>query len=453
MTALRRATGLALAASLIALAVGLRHHLIWGAGHRLVGVELHVWLGIGEGLGLALFTVVAAAAWQRALRCAEQVTLPMLLRAGALVAIVAALVPPTWSSDVFDYIARGRVEAHFGRNPYLVPPAAIGGNDPVLALAEWPAFVMPYGPISALVQAACAGLAGGVPWLGVYLFKLLCAAAHVLTGWLLARAAPPANTRTVAALWLFHPWILLECCGSAHNEALVTLALAFMLERLARDRWTMATFAFGLAVLTKHGCAPLGPVLLALAVRRRRLGAFIAGVGACALLTALCAWRYFLQPGALDFLSEQAGNRGTSAQHFLSLLLGPASQQPLLLLGYAGTLGAVGIAAARTRTLESFATHGVRLLVLFIALAMPLFSPWYHLWWAPLACVLPLTHPANRSLRALAWLGPLSYAVYAVTRELDLPHQAWAWATACLLPALIIWRGRARDAVEPTALP
>jgi hypothetical protein len=452
MTQMHRATVLACAASAVLLVVALRHHLVWGAGRPVLGIELHVLLGIGEGLGLVLFTILGARALHTVLHGPRALTTVALLRAGAVVALAAALVPPVLSSDVFDYIARGRVEAHYGANPYLVPPAQVlagaGSADAVLRLAEWPAFVMPYGPISALLQALCAGAAGAVPWLGVYFYKLLCAAAHVATGWLLGRAAPPAQAQIIMALWLFHPWLLLESCGSAHNEVFAALALAWMLERLARDRWAAATFAFGLAVLTKHGCAPLGPVLLALSIRQRRVAPFLLGVLVTLALTALFAWRYFAAPGALEFMSKQTGNRGASLQYFASLVLGPASARPLLLFGYAAALGALAWVCARTRTLPSFASGGSKLLVLFILVAMPLFSTWYHLWWAPLVAVLPLTHPTQHALRALAWLGPLGYAVYAFTRNLDLPHQVWVWAVACALPAMMVLRRRpaARDA-------
>lgn len=451
MKDLRRAVWLGLCAHAVLLAVALRHHFVWGAGRRYLGIELHVLLGIGEGLGLLLFTVLGAFALRHALVAARDgaaggagagsgpdppAAARRLLVAGAFVALAATAVPPFLSSDVFDYVARGRVEAHYGHNPYLTPPAAVPTRDPVLALAEWPEFVMPYGPVSALVQAGCAAAAGGTPWLGAYLFKALCAAAHVLTAWLLLRAAP-SHGRAVFALWLFHPWILLESCGSAHNEALVALCLAWMLERIARDRWAMATVAFGLAVLTKHGCAPLGPLLLAAAWRCGRLVPFLTGVGATAAVTALCAWRYFTEPGALDFLAKQTGNRGTSLQHFATLVLGPGAEQPLLLAGYGVTLLAVVLACWRTRAPRDLARHGIAVLLVFIVCAMPLFSPWYHLWWAPLVALLPLHAGGTMALRVLVWLGPLSYGVYATTRGLGLPHQVFAWTLACLAPALV----------------
>ncbi|MEZ5963219.1 MAG: hypothetical protein R3F56_05155 [Planctomycetota bacterium] len=441
---------LGLTAQVVLLVVALRHHLVWGAGRNFAGIELRVLLGVGEGIGLLAFTVFGALALRGALAETERVDeataatwTRSLLRAGILLATVAALVPPFLSSDVFDYIARGRVEAHYGANPYVTPPSSLAADDdPVLSLAQWPQFVMPYGPLSALAQALCAWLGGAVPWLGVLFFKILTATAHVATGWLLGRAAPPREAPRVLALWLFHPWILLESCGSAHNEALVCLALAWMLERAARDRWLAATLAFGLAVLTKHGCAPLGPLLLVAAWRRQRLVPFAGGVAVTAGLTLILAWRYFLKPGALDFLATQTGNRGTSLQHFAVLVTDPSAAPWLLWGGYAATLATLAWAAARTRALEDFARRGVDVMVVFVVLAMPLFSPWYHLWWAPLCARIAARDGPTVALRALAWLGPLSYGVYACTRQLDLGHQVWAWTLACAAPALLALRPR-----------
>lgn len=450
MKGLYRATSLAVAAQACLALSALRHHFVWGAGRSFAGYELSDLLGLGEGLGLVAFTVLGALALWQACAAAPTAghapaTVRSVLAAGTVVAIAAALVPPFLSSDVFDYIARGRVEVHYGRNPYLTPPAALPATDPVLALAQWPGFVMPYGPISALAQAACAALGGGVPWLGVYAYKLLAGAAHVATGWLLCRAASPVQGPRVLALWLFHPFVLLETCGSAHNEALVALFLALALERAVRDRFAAATLAFALAVLTKHGGAPLGPLLLVLAWRRGRMGSAALGLGAAAVVTALLAWRYFLAPGALDFLRAQTDNRSTSLQHFATLLLGPQWQRPLLWSGYAVAIVAVSVAVGTIRDLHGFARRGVTTMVTFVLLAMPLFSPWYHLWWAPLVALLPSRDRGVAALRLLAWLGPLSYLVYASTRRLDLVHQAFAWTLACAVPAAVALSPKRRE--------
>lgn len=433
---------LGLAGHLLLLPAAVRHRFVWGEGPEWLGIGLPVWLNLLEAAALALFAMLAGGSYVQAART------PVLDRRaiwwGGLALTLAALLPPPWlSTDVFDYLARGRVEAAHGANPYLVPPQALP-LDHVFALADWPGFVMPYGPISAIVQTGVAALAGERPWVGVYLFKLLFAACHVLTAVQVAgamRARAPQHENRALLLWLWNPFLLIECAGSAHNEALMALALATMVRGVAERRFALATLAFGLALSTKHGCAPLGPLLLVLAWRERRLPAFGAGVLLSALVAAPLAWHYFREPGALAFLTKQTGNRAASAQHFLALLLGESAARPLLWTGYAITLLFLVTVLRRLREITDFALVGARLMLVFLLGAMPLFSPWYHLWWLPLVG-LALVPALALPLQALAILGPASYLVQVGTRELGLLHQLTAWLVGLVLPAWILLRYR-----------
>ncbi len=454
---MKRLLLLGLVAQLLLLPVALRHRFFWGEtlsgrlaewfGERpaLFGVGLPVWLNLASATVLALFAVLAGGSYVRAAR------LPRLERRsvwlGGLVLVAVAVLPPPWlSTDVFDYLARGRVEAVFGENPYLVTPQMLarGGADRVFALAEWPGFVMPYGPVSAVVQRGIAAISGEQAWIGVYLFKLLFAACHVLTAVQVAaavRAAAPQQEARALLLWLWNPWLLVECAGSAHNEALMALALATMVRGIAERRFAWATCAFGLAVLTKHGCAPLGPLLLVLAWRERRVGAFALGVAVTVLIAAPLAWHYFREPGALGFLAKQTANRGASAQYLLGMLLGEGAIPPLLWSGYAITLAALLVIAVRVRSAAEFAIGGSRLMLLFLLAAMPLFSPWYHLWWLPLVG-LALVPQLVLPLQALAILGPAAYIVQVGTRDFGLDHHIATWLVGLVLPAWMLLRYR-----------
>ncbi len=439
----RAASGLLLAllAQAVLGATALRHHFFWGAGRDLLGVPLHAWLNGAEGVGLLLAIAFGTLGWHRLVQAAPALTERTLLRWGIGFAAAAWLVPPLFSTDVFDYVARGHLWVHLGHNPYVTPPGTVP-QDAVLAMADWPHYVFVYGPIAALTAGLCALLGGTSAWVGAYAFKLLATAAHVGSGVLVARAAGEAQRRTVLALWLFHPFLALETCGSGHNDALMALALAWMVERLARDRWGLATLAFGLAVLTKHGCAPLGPILLCAAIRAGRLRPFLGGCGVSLALGAAFAAVFWRDPGSLGFLGQQAANRGASLLAFGTLAFGDGATDALHVTGLFIALVAVAIACLRARDARSFATQGTWALAIFLMTAMALFSPWYHLWWAPLVGLAPLAGASMRALRVLAWAGPLAYVVYAATRTLDLPHQLWTWCVAGALPMVWLLRRR-----------
>jgi hypothetical protein len=446
MTGLRSALGAALLGHLCLALVAVRHRFFWGAGHGWAGVPLTTLLDAAEVAGLLAFTALGALGCYRAVARAGQATPGSLLAHGIGVAVAAALVPPFLSSDVFDYVARGRVEAHHGANPYVVPPSAFAGDE-VMRHAEWPDFVMPYGPISAILQALVAAVAGDRVWVGVYAFKLLGAGCHAATGWALFAAAERLRapwSRQLLALYLFHPWCALEVAGSAHNDGLMALFLALTAWSMAADRWAAAAVAFAAAVGTKHGCTPFGPVLLAAAWRARRLPAFAAGAALALALALPLALRYFTAPDSLRFLSAQTGNRGASLQYFVDLALGGGFSAHALAVGYGLTLLALALALRRLRSVEDAGRLGIAVLQVFILCAMPLFSPWYHLWWIPLVALLPDARAA--AVHALGWLavcGPASYLVYVGTRSLGPGHQAWTWVSACATPLLLgLWSAR-----------
>lgn len=443
---LGRVLALGLAGHLGLLAASLRHNFVWGEGRGLLGIPLPVVLGVAEGLGLLVFAVLAGIPYARAARDAGRQSLAAITGGGCVLLLAAVAVPPFLSTDVYDNLARGRVEAVHGANPYSMPPSQYP-EDPFTAAANWTSFGNPYGPVSNVVQAGLCRIVGDEVWVGVYAFKALCALCHLATAWLLylavARLRPERDdARLVFFLWLWNPWILLETAGNAHNDALLALGLTAALAALAHRRVFAATTAFGIAVLTKHSIAVLGPFLLALAARRGQLRPFAAGVGATAALAAWFAWRYFLEDGAVQALVAQAGHQRTSVQHFAALLLGGFST-PITIAGYVLTVAFLARALPAVRDLDSFGRQSARLMLFFILVGMPLFSPWYHLWWLPLAALW--RWPGW--VRAFSWvavLGPASYLVFATTRSLGLAHELWTWAVGLLPLACLLLLAPAR---------
>ncbi|MCR9247424.1 MAG: glycosyltransferase 87 family protein [bacterium] len=431
-----RSLYLLLGANLILLLGALRHNLYWGTG-EVMGLHLPHLLGIAEGVCLLVYALVGGAAFARTVRGTELLTVRQVMLGGVLLAIVAMVVPPFLSTDVYDNLARGRVEAVHGLNPYVAAPAEFPEDDFTRA-AQWTGFGNPYGPLFTVVQTAVCFLSLDRVWLGVAVFKLLFAACHILTGWFLfqaARRVRPEFAGTALLLYLWNPWILLETVGHAHNDALTAVGLAGMMWALTARKMALATVAFGLAVLAKHGVGPLGPLLLALAWRQRQLKQFVGGVAIIAVLTAWFVYHYFLEPGAIEALLAQAEHQRTSLQFLVASLLGIEDGRALTLAGIGGVILYLAYLAPRTRTPDDFALHGAKLMMLFILVAMPMFSPWYHLWWLPLLITLPA------SARAVSWLavlGSASYLVFATTRSLGFDHQVWQWAVGLVPVAVLV---------------
>ncbi len=399
------------------------------------------------GLLLCAYALLVGIPYLRVAFGTRDLELRDVLMGGLVLAGVSFLIPAFLSADVYDYLARGRVESIHGANPYTTAPAKFP-DDPFISQAhpEWREHTLPYGPILALVQATVSEYSGSSSLIAPYDFKLVFGLCHVLTAWLLYQVlliAAAGFARRGLFLYLWNPWLLLEFAGNAHNDSLMTLFLAAMFLYLFRERMAMATFAFGCAVLTKHSCAILGPLLLILAWRQQRLPGFLAGFAATVAATALLSWHYFLDDGALEALVWQVAQRGASLQHFLLQAFGDDRASLLTIVGYAISLTYLGWVARRVVDAQSFAGEGARAMLVFTFAGLGLFSPWYSAWWLPLLLIA-----AGRwSIRAFGWMsmaGVLSYMVFLTThpRSLGLDHQMLQWSLCLLVPTAMVLAGR-----------
>lgn len=438
----------AVTAQLILLLVAIRHAWFWGGAWA-------EWLHVAEAVGMLAAIGFGGAAYAQCVRRATSLDPRWILGAGALVTAIAWLHPPFLSSDVFDYIARGRVE-HLGQNPYLVTTAAMAA-DPATAgamngwseRAEWQQSFSPYGPVNSVAAWLCVTLGaatGTAGWGAVYAFKLLGALCHLGAGWLVYLTLRTLQGEREAhrglALWSWNPLLVLECASSGHNDAILAVLLAASLLAIARDRIGRGTLAWGSAVLVKHGMLPTGPLFLAHAIARGRTLAFGLGALATAALLALFAWRYFLEPGSLQFLVDQPAIRRSSLSWMATELFGHAAGSVVFAGGALAVLGIVVAGLRRVAEPAQLAHWCVLALAAFLLLAMPNFAPWYHLWWLPFLA-LARAPVVSRAVELLGWLGPLAYVPYLALRSFGPFHQVWNYAIAGLWPLLLLlleWR-------------
>ena len=443
-----RLLGYAVIGQCVLLLVAIRHAWFWGGAWA-------EWLHVAEALGMLAAIGFGGAAYAQCVRRATSLAPRWILGAGAIVTAIAWLHPPFLSSDVFDYVARGRIE-HLGHNPYLVTTAAMAA-DPATAgamagwheRAEWQQSFSPYGPVNSVAAWLCVcigAITGTAGWGAVYAFKLLGALCHLGAGWLVYATLRTLQGEREAhrglALWVWNPLLVLECASSGHNDAIVAVLLAASLLAIARDRIGGSTLAYGSAVLVKHGLLPTGPLFLAHAVARGKTIAFGLGALAAAVLLALFAWRYFLEPGALQFLVDQPAIRRSSLSWMATELFGHAAGSVVFVCGSLAVLGIVVMGLRRVAEPAQFAQWCVLALAAFLLLAMPNFAPWYHLWWLPFLA-LARAPVVSRAVELLGWLGPLAYVPYLALRSFGPFHQVWNYAIAGLWPLLLLlleWR-------------
>jgi hypothetical protein len=459
---LRRLAWLAVAAQLLLVAAGLRHHLVWGESER--WPWLLPLLNAGEALCVVGFAALGGLAWWRGMQAVGHGAVPLrrLVWLSLPILLAAVLVPPFLSMDPIDYVVRGRVLAIHGANPY-VQVANDFPDDPFLAFgdAPWKGFPLPYGPIVANLQGAIAWLAHRFEFLprpgelvvAITLFKLVFAGC-LLGAALVARriavlVAPGSEDRCfVAVLW--NPLLLNECVANAHNEPLLLLSMLVAVGAVLRSRAGTAAFALGVGVLTKIVPVLLGPLLLVQAVRQRRVLAFVGGVAAAALLLALFWWQFFRAEGSLDFLRRQSSQNAASLLWSVQQLFGIDDARWLLWPGRALVVVVVGVGAVRlwqrpeprVLLLAAAAT-----MLTLVVCGLTLHGPWYHVWWLPFA-LLTGRGFLYRAACIASVSAPLGYLVWAAARTHDHASQ---WLTVTmgllvpLLGALLGARRRRRD--------
>ena len=438
---LQRPLALAVAAQVILALAAIRHRYLWGG-------DLAPILNAGEGIALVAYTVLGAAAMLRAAALADrgELRVPTIASGAAILALIAALSPPIASTDVIDYVTRGRVEVLHGANPYTVAPENFP-NDPITAdSGDWSHLVLPYGPLQAVLQSAIAWVTApfGRIEAGVLTFSLLFAACHLATGLVIglalrSAAVPDREIRRTLVMWLWNPYILLETCSSAHNEALVALGLATCCLGIVRVRGLTVALSYGAAALVKHGIAPLGPLTLVWAARRKQLPGYLSGVAVAGVTTALFAWHYWFEPNGFDWLSKQAANLGASIQAAVVASLA-GEENARTVLGVGQTLAALCVLglATRVRDAATFGRYGAAATLLFILIGMPLFSVWYHLWWLPVLVACGSRPLAYRALGIVAITVPPAYLVFLTTRSYGAAHQVWTWLCAMAIPCAVL---------------
>jgi hypothetical protein len=429
-----------LAAWLVVTAAAWRHLLVWGGDAAWL-------LHLGEGTALAAFALLAGFVFLRVVRQASSLPLSFLLAGGIACTALATAVPPFLSSDVFDYVSRGRVEV-LGFNPYTTTVDAVA-NEPGFGAyrehSQWTHWKMPYGPLQALLQWLFAQ--GESPWFAVCAWKVMSALAHVGTALLLFATMRALHgerdARRGLVLWLWNPWILLEACSMGHNDVLAGVLIAVALYGVATGATVRGTAAFGGALLIKHGPAPFGPLLLAHALANGRVARFLGGVAISAAFAAYWFWRYFRDEGALDFIRKQTEIERASPSSLASMAFGPWAGATVVVFGALLMLVWLSLGWRRAKDPTAVGRFGALALATFVLFCIPAFTPWYQLWWLPMLALANAPTLA-RATELLAFLGPLSYLVFATTRTLDLGHQVVQLLLAGVWPTLLVlldWRG------------
>jgi alpha-1,6-mannosyltransferase len=252
----------------------------------------------------------AVAIWQW--RRGRRPSWALLLAGVAVLHLLALLVPPVASKDVYAYAFYGKVQSAYGANPYLSFPDQ-HPTDPWHPFWSWRLFGPVYGPPFLLLLRLLAAVAGPSLLTWVVLAKLVLVAAELAAIWALVRAlrvvpggpvAPGEDPRWPLLLIGWNPMVLQSVAMSAHVDALLLLVLAGAVLAHRRGRHLLAFLALVGCFLIKVYLGPLAALYaIWLATGRPRLRdkvAVVAGLGLLgAALTGLVYLPYLGAGGKL----------------------------------------------------------------------------------------------------------------------------------------------------------
>jgi hypothetical protein len=286
----------------------------------LAGAFGHVGLDIGlPGLILALSLMFLS--YALAVGATKQLSRRAVLASIAALNVLALVAPPLLSSDLFSYIAYGRLGAMYGINPYLHGPNVIA-FDPLYQMigVQWTHTPTVYGPLFTALSYPLAGLDIAT---NVFAYKgiaaLSCLAIVALT-WNAARLRGMDPVKAVALVGL-NPVIVIYGVGGGHNDMLMLAILVAGIYVLLRHREGTGGAIIIAATAIKLTAGMLLPFALAAGAGRRvaasgraRLltGAAVAALGFCGLGVVLFG------AAPLHLLGTLTGIQGTGGPHSIA---------------------------------------------------------------------------------------------------------------------------------------
>jgi hypothetical protein len=338
--------------------------------------------------------------WAAAWALAGSIRLSWALTAVALLHAVFLLAPPIGLSDVFNYIAYGRLAVVHDLNPYVNVLEQVP-TDPVFQYATWPRWTNPYGPLATLSFYP-------LGWLSVpkalWLSKTAAAATGLGAAWLAGATArrlgrPPARAVVFVAL---NPLWLAYAVGGAHSDLLIALALLAGVWLLAGGR----AAASGAALVAAVGVKVVGGLALPFAAvgAGPRRKALVAGAAAAAVLiygVALALWG----PHFLGGLSDQRQiTSPRSVPGLISRALG-FQEPPAGITVTATALFALATLLLLWRTWRGLSWIEAAAWCTFgLLLAITWLMPWYVVWLLPLAALSTRPGPRWAALAITAFI-------------------------------------------------
>ncbi|PIR15251.1 MAG: hypothetical protein COV48_15390 [Elusimicrobia bacterium CG11_big_fil_rev_8_21_14_0_20_64_6] len=371
---------------------------------------------------LALWTAVSCLTWRSLARdpgpgADEGSRAGLILIVAAFLRLALVLVPPTPSTDAYRYSWEGRVVGA-GLSPYRFPPSAPelaflrAGQD---ARINNPGLTAIYPPLALTAFRAVAAFS-----IDARAQKGFFALCDLLACALLMRLLRRRNLSSAwAAIYAWHPLVIVEFSAAGHLDSLMILGLLAGLELWESGRRELGVSAWAAAALVKVVPVVLLPWLL---LRHPRFAALFFAAAAIGLLPAaaglVAALSAAPESGIAAFAASWLANPSLYA--ILSSVVESETARRLL-----PAAAVFAFSFPWARRCGGDAARYLCGMILAVLLASPVVQPWYVLWALPLALLTP-------SPAALAWSWVVGFMYFALDPALKassarLPWWHWLW--------------------------
>jgi alpha-1,6-mannosyltransferase len=349
-------------------------------------------LGLG---GLIAVLGLMFVSYTLVIRSAHQLSARAVLFCVAGLLALVLLAPPLFSTDMFSYMAYGRIGALYGANPYVHGPSAFA-LDPVYPFiaARWVSTPTAYGPLFTALSYLLAPFDVAA---GVLAYKVIAAISSVVivvVVWNASRLRGLDPVKAVALVGL-NPVIIVFGVGGGHNDLLMLAILITGVYVLLRQKGRMSGAVIVTASAVKLTAGLLLPFAFAESARGRGgAGSNRAVFGGVCLAAGLAGVFSFAVFGTgpvhlVDTLQDVQNQGGVnSIPGLVAMLLGlgglSGAIELVLNAGFVITLAwllrRVWIGELDWITAAGWAT-------LALLLTAGLLLPWYVGWLVPLAAL------------------------------------------------------------------
>ncbi|NLG50949.1 MAG: hypothetical protein GX552_12655 [Chloroflexi bacterium] len=350
----------------------------------------------------------------------------IVIGCGVLSALALAGVYPYGASDLFLYVARGRVLGIHGYNSLVVPPNTFQDIAAYVPFpSEWVDFPSPYGPLWEWTAALLARLGDGSLLRSVLVFKLFnvgvyVACLSVIFAILRRRGREHILSGLVAFAW--NPLVLLEAHAQGHNDLYMMLFVLLALWAWERSHHSSAIVLLVVGGLVKYVPFLLLPVVIVLLWRQVPTRVWLRTVGRGLLASLLLGALIFgpLWPGKDWGLLKQMAFGHNSVAAWLILTLDRVFAVPdafqigswAMRLAFGGAYLWVIARAWREGTPAAQTCH--RVLYAWLLLGALAFGYWYIVWLVVLASLLLDERERLRTI-VFSWCGLVSVVLYILS--------------------------------------